>query len=564
MGKRTVQAAGSHGKTGRWEKKGKEEGFLEPAWEQMTEIYLWIMLAVYPLFMGRGYEELVYKKWMLFLYASLAFVLVSLVCGTAIFFRNRQSAKKQGMAGRQAENGKSAGILGGFGSGTDRWMAADWFAAVYLIAVLVSYVGAIDRKAAFWGVDTWYMGLVSQVLFIGIYFGVSRGYSGLKYLRVLAASVWGIVGGIVVLQRFGLDVAHLYQGFGEEVKLDFVTTLGQVTWSSSYLSILLAAGMGIYFLTETKRWKVFWGCCMGLGFAVEMLLNSDSGIIAVFAAFMVMLWLAVGNGKRLLALTETVMAALLAAAVVGILERIFGERMVPIDAVYLKAAQSGAVYVLLAAVVVFYLAVRKVWVHKDGAVREAAGKKAVKIIRGIYVACVCLGIAGVAVLFFLHGKGYFAGSPTENYFRFTIWWGNSRGFIWRTGAAVFADFNLWRKLFGCGPDCFTPYAYRLMGDAINGFWHNQLVPNVHNEWFNGLINYGIVGGTAYLGIFVSAAYGLMKTAWERESAVVFGIGLASAAYIAHNVLCYQQVIGTPLMFLLLGIGVAKVRKESWE
>ena len=103
-----------------------------------------------------------------------------------------------------------------------------------------------------------------------------------------------------------------------------------------------------------------------------------------------------------------------------------------------------------------------------------------------------------------------------------------------------------------------------MGDAINGFWHNQLVPNVHNEWFNGLINYGIVGGAAYLGIFVSAAYGLMKTAWEKESAAVFGIGLAAAAYIAHNVLCYQQVIGTPLMFLLLGIGVAKVRKESWE
>ena len=48
-----------------------------------------------------------------------------------------------------------------------------------------------------------------------------------------------------------------------------------------------------------------------------------------------------------------------------------------------------------------------------------------------------------------------------------------------------------------------------------------------------------------MGIFVSAAYGLMKTAWERGSAVVFGIGLASAAYIAHNVLCYQQVIGTP-------------------
>ena len=116
------------------------------------------------------------------------------------------------------------------------------------------------------------------------------------------------------------------------------------------------------------------------------------------------------------------------------------------------------------------------------------------------------------VLFVLHGKGYFAGSPTENYFRFTIWWGNSRGFIWRTGAAVFMDFGIGRKLFGCGPDGFTPYAYQLMGDAINEFWHNQIVPNVHNEWFNAVINYGLVGGAAYLGIFVSSAWLYLKTA----------------------------------------------------
>ena len=223
--------------------------------------------------------------------------------------------------------------------------------------------------------------------------------------------------------------------------------------------------------------------------------------------------------------------------------------------VYLKAAQSWAAYGLLAAAAVFYLLVKKDWIHGD------AKRGTVRLLRGIYLLLVCLVIVAVVILFILHGKGYYSGSPTENYFRFTIWWGNSRGFIWRTGAAVFSDFNVWRKLFGCGPDCFTPYAYELMGDAINEFWSNQVVPNVHNEWFNGLINYGIIGGTAYLGIFLSAAYRLMKSALEGKGAVVFGAGLAAAGYIAHNVLCYQQIIGTPLIFILLGIGVAGIRKE---
>ena len=527
MGKKKISE-----RSGEQNGEGKER-FFNVVWEQAAEIYLFLMLAVYPLFMGRGYEELVYKKWALFLYASAAFCIVSMVCGAAAFagrWGKTEGKKKERHAGSR--------------------MIMDWFVFAYLLCVVISYLGAVDRRTALWGVDTWYMGLVSQVLFVGIYFGISRGYAETKYLKVLAAVVGIVTGSIVILQRFGVDVAHLYRGFGEDVKLDFVTTLGQVTWASSYISILLAAGMGIYYLTEERKAKIFWGICVGIGFAAEMLLNSDSGMIAVFAALMIMLWLAVGSRKRLLALAEIGMIALAAAAVVGILERIFGGRMIPIDAVYLKAAQSGMVYVLLAVAVVFHLAIRKDWIHGD------AKPGTVRIIRGIYILGVCLGIVGMAALFILHGKGYYGGSPTENYFRFTIWWGNSRGFIWRTGAAVFADFNIWRKLFGCGPDCFTPYSYQLMGDAINEFWHNQIVPNVHNEWFNGVINYGLIGGAAYLGIFLSAAYGLMKSALNGKGAVVFGIGLASAAYIAHNVLCYQQIIGTPLIFVLLGIGAA--------
>lgn len=514
------------------ERDGVEtESVWQVVWGRAVEIYLFLMLAVYPLFMGRGYEELVYKKWALFLYASMVFVLISIVCGSA-----------SALAGKGGKNGQGSGRI-----------MTDWFVFAYLSCVLISYFGAMDRRMAFWGVDTWYMGLVSQLLFVGIYFGISRGYTGAGYLKIVAASVGMFIGGMVILQRFGVDVAYLYRGFGEDVKLDFVATLGQVTWASSYISILLIVGMGIYYLTEKKREKLFWGACIGAGFATEILLNSDSGMIAVFAAVMVMLWLAVGSRKRLLALTEIGILALAAIAVTGIFERISGGQMIPIDAVYLKVAQSRGVYAFLAAAALFHLLIRKDWIHGD------ARRGTVGIIRGIYILGVCLGIVGMAALFVLHGKGYYSGSPTENYFRFTIWWGNSRGFIWRTGASVFADFNVWRKLFGCGPDCFTPYSYRLMGDAINEFWHNQIVPNVHNEWFNGVINYGIVGGVAYLGIFASAAVCLMKAALDGKGAVTFGIGLAVAGYIAHNVLCYQQIIGTPLIFILLGIGVAKVR-----
>lgn len=535
---------------------GKHETFSGQVRAWTANIYLIIMLGIYPLFVVNGYINLVYKKWALFLYATAVAILVSLMW----YLPER--------AGR-IRNGEKA-----------VWLPMDWFVLGYFACAVVSYVGAADRAASLWGVDTWYTGFVSQILFIGIYWIISCGYVKMPYLDILSAASGIMISLMIILQRFGVDVLHLYRGFGDDVKLDFVATLGQVTWTSSYVSILLIAGMGVYFCLPDGKKKVYTakvkalgevyfclsaekkrillGVCIGIGFAAEMVLNCDSGMIALMAAVMIMVWLAVGNRERVMRVTEIIMIALFSAAVIGIGERFLGGRMIPIDAIYLKVAQSVLLYPVLAVVAVFYFLV------KTGKLRVEGGRKSIWIVRGVYLGLIGLGIVGVAVLFVLHGKGYFSGSPTENYFRFTVWWGNSRGFIWRTGAAVFGDFNIWRKLFGCGPDGFTPYAYRLMGDAINEFWHNQLVPNVHNEWFNAVINYGLVGGIAYLGIFVSSAYVCMKSALESEGeerAVMFGAGLAAAGYVFHNVLCYQQIIGTPFIFALMGIGAAKVRRK---
>lgn len=499
---------------------------------QTTDIYLFLMLVVYPLLIVNSYEDLVYKKWALFLLASIAFIAVSLMC------------KVVGLIGKKSVR---------------KWLITDYFVMVYLVCAWISYGSAIDKEVGLWGIDTWYMGLVAQMLFVGMYFAISRGVVIKRDLKVMTAIVAVLVSGIVILQRFGVNVLHLYDGYGEDVKLNFVTTLGQVTWSSSYISILLVAGMGIYYWTKDWKAKIFWGLCIGVGYACELVLNCDSGVIALLVAWMILLWISFGYKERILALLETIMIAFAVTAGMGILERIFSQQMVPIDAVYLKMAQSGMIYVLFLMATAIYLLIRK------DILPVGTKKRMIRIWKGIYLGVLCLVIVGVIILFVLHEKNYFNGSPTENYFRFTIWWGNSRGFIWRTGAAVFADFDGWRKLFGCGPDCFTPYAYELMGDAIDEFWHNQIVPNVHNEWFNAWINYGMVGGTAYLGIFVSAMGTFIKKAvrvpqGEKNGALLLGIGLAVAGYIAHNVLCYQQLIGTPLIFVLLGVGAAICRK----
>ena len=414
------------------------ESFSEKIRSWTANIYLLIMLAVYPLFMVNGYMDLVYKKWAMFLYTTGVMVLFSVLW---YLFGTKGNEKAiwfpwylAGKAGRVKKDREST------------WLPMDWFVIGYFICVIVSYLGASDRAFSLWGVDTWYTGFVSQMLFVGIYFMISTGYKKMPYLDVIAAAAGTLVAFIIVLQRFGVDAFSLYKGFGEDVKLNFVTTLGQVTWTSSYVSILLIVGMGVYFAGAEGQKRVLWAVCIGIGFMAELLLNCDSGIIAIIAALMIMVWLAVGNREKTMRFMEVIMFLLAAAAVTGILERILEGQMVPIDAVYLKVAQSILIYPALALAAFLY------WLVKTDKICLDGKRKAVWIIKGIYLALIGIAVIAAIVLFILHGKGYFSGSPTENYFRFTIWWGNSRGFIWRTGAAVFGDFGLWRKLFGCGPD----------------------------------------------------------------------------------------------------------------
>lgn len=515
----------------------KEKSFLKMMREDVTGIYLVFMLCVYPLFTVNGYVDLLYRKWDLFLYGSTIYILLMIVVGAPVIIGECKKKKRP------------------------RLSPVDMFVSAYLICVIISYVGAVDKTTALWGIDTWYMGFVTQLLLVGIYFCISAGCVKLGPLKYLCGAVYLIVSGIVVLQRFRVDVFGFHEGMLEEVKLNFVTTLGQVTWSSSYISIMLTAAIGIFFGLEKAadikdklfKQKVFWAICIFTGFASLSVLNCDSAVIAVGAAGLILIWMAIGNREKILRLMEILLLALLAAAVIGIFERIYADRLIPIDSIYIIAATSPLLYILLIITAALYILISK------NIIRITGGKKRIKIVRSIYTAILLIITAGVILLFILHGKGLFAGSPTENYFRFTVWWGNSRGFIWRTGAAVFADFSLWRKLFGCGPECFTPYSYQLMGDAINEFWHYQIVPNVHNEWFNAIINYGIIGGAAYLGIFLTSAKTFLSDGAKKAAVTpeIFGIGLAAAAYIAHNILCYQQIIGTPLIFILLAIANAK-------
>ena len=150
---------------------GEQKTFSGQARAWIANIYLLLMLGVYPLLQVDGYMDLVYKKWAMLLRVTVAAVVVSLLCFLGGYISGLGKA-----SGVAARGGKGAGVRER--KKTD-WMLVDWFVAGYFICVLISYLCAADRQASFWGVDTWYTGFVCQLLLIGIYFMISRVYAGM-------------------------------------------------------------------------------------------------------------------------------------------------------------------------------------------------------------------------------------------------------------------------------------------------------------------------------------------------------------------------------------------------
>ena len=75
-----------------------------------------------------------------------------------------------------------------------------------------------------------------------------------------------------------------------------------------------------------------------------------------------------------------------------------------------------------------------------------------------------------------------------------------------------------------------------------------------------MINGGILGAVAYAGIYVTQIRRCLR-GW-RQNALLLGIAASCVSYMCYNFFCYQQVLCTPFIFILMGIGEYILRQQK--
>ncbi|MDE5934128.1 MAG: hypothetical protein K2H40_16825, partial [Lachnospiraceae bacterium] len=193
--------------------------------QEVTFIYVFLMLAVYPFYFRNKYYDIGNAKWQFFFFltAGMGAVLFGLLLFRIIEEWNPNEFKS-------AIKGIRLSVI-------------DRFVLVYAATVLLSVLFSPYKEQIIWGYDGWYMGFASQMCFVLIYFCVSRYWRWDLPTVICCLAAAFLVFLLAVLMRFGIDPLAMYKGLEEQYRIIFLSTIGQATWYSSYMVVLLPLGL---------------------------------------------------------------------------------------------------------------------------------------------------------------------------------------------------------------------------------------------------------------------------------------------------------------------------------
>ena len=510
-----------------------------------VSLYVFFMFAIYPLYYEDKYYNMGDAKWHFFRWVTLVGVIII----ASLFLWYQIYLAQKGIISQYWDIRKVS-IL-------------DWFVFAYALAALTSYILSPYKSETLIGYDGWYMGLISQLAFVVLYYFVSRFWRWDDIVFVIYLSVSAVVFLVCILNRFRVDPLEMYKDLDESYFIYFISTLGQATWFSSYMVLLFPLGLFVFWYCDGKLVRILSGAYAFLGAMTMIAQNSDSALLAYGAVYLILFCASFRDNKSMRRFLECLVVLFTGWKMIGLLQVAFSDRVVTLSGI-MRALSIGPVcWVFLAAAAGLLIAYTRLENNEDFNIN---GYTMIRVVVLILTGCAAVSLVAYVVL---NTMGTFAGTALEsqdNYLVFDYKWGSDRGLSWIGAAGTFMKTDVIRKLFGAGPDGFYNEVYRFYSEPLNERWgENTVLTCAHNEWLNSLINVGLIGAVAYTGIFISGmARFIKKSAVMPETLVP---AMCIAAYMMHNFFCYQQIICTPIVFIIIGAGEMLCRygrREIWE
>ncbi len=507
-------------------------------------VWLFMMtMIVYPLYMKNGFVHLATAKKEYFYAASVCLLIPSLVISVWIYL---------------FENSRKAVSI--------KPIPTDWFVLGYGIVLVISTCTSAYQDTALSGYSGWYMGLTSQLLFLLVYFCVSRAYKFESDWLFMLFGVSFIAFVLCILSRFHIDFFGFYSGRDEDFWTEFIPPLGQKNWYACFLIIVYAIELG-YFLINEKAWQDALLIPL-LVVSTMALVIQDSDSVYVGLLF-VLLFLFVTFSHTLKDVTRyfcMLSIILVSMLVLGFVLTVFEENLVELTDLVFIVTQSKYIKMACAAVlIVWALLLLLSLAKRQGKCAFLTDKRTERFIYVfkrvllVLAALTIIALISLIVLVTNFSDTYDFGKLSKSkYFMFNDRWGTWRGMNWIAAVTSYKDFNLWQKLFGVGPNCYYPYMNEF-NPTFTARWSSAIC-NAHNEFLTELIDTGLVGFICYFGIFVSLIW-MTKKHW-KEKPMLLALSAGLVGFMFNNMFSFMNIISTPLLFSICGCMASIIRGDA--
>lgn len=497
-------------------------------------LYVFLIFCIYPLYFENGYYNMGDAKCRFFFGTSV-------IAFFTIFVTNVLDMVLQK---------KRIGEMTSFQKGS----ITEKLLCVYIVSVFLSYIFSDFKKDVLWGAEGWYLGTIPLLLMAVLSFFLMYRWEKQEWLKAGFLIVSSVVFILGICNRFSFYPIPMEPHQGA-----FISTLGNINWLCGYMSVVSPVGIGLFMFTEDKKYKYPWQkgflvFYVMLVFILGFCQGSNSVFLWNGALFLVLFWISL---RKIVFLKKWLLLIAMwgiSGQLVRIFVRIFPEKysydstlLVDTNITWIMALIAVCLYVRL-----------KFYQKKEIEFFCAYGNRIAGMITAglviVFLFWLILAVYNTNV-----GISFLAGKPL---FLLNDSWGNGRGIIFKTTFEMFENMTPMQKLFGVGADGYSVFAYSIgeIEIALKNYFGDTVLTNAHCEILTNFINLGILGTVAYAGIFITFIVRCMKTGEKVPYAYI--PALCVIGYFSNNFISFAQVLNTPYLFLILGMGESYLKKNE--
>lgn len=340
----------------------------------------------------------------------------------------------------------------------------------------------------------------------------------------------GVASVLAVLNAYSIDPLGFYLNVMPQERATFISTIGNINTFSSLACMLVALNLYFYARSENLWMQVIYGFLLVINSGGLISAKSDSGLFAWAVLSAVMLIYFARWREERLRFLEGMALTILTFGVIGYTQPGIG-------GLWGKICHLHGWAVLLGLLVIFYFSVR-IFGGKPSL------RKAMGVLVGLGVALLLMFVVAVNLL------GLKVGGLEED-FLFGEHWGSGRMELYSAAWEIFTSLDLKSQLIGYGPD-----TYGILTEEAGVTYSTS----THSEYLQYLVTLGWLGLITYC-IFIASA--MVMGFRQGRGSVGVGLAFACLAYSLQAIFNINQILTTPIFFILLAVMMATVyRKEK--